>query len=91
MSVHMWTKKETQQTIKELRKAGYIIEKPNGIYKIIDEDGEPWVDIEGKPLFSAMLGMRGYLVNFNAKLLQENSAGDDLSIRPAPPEFSTLS
>jgi hypothetical protein len=88
----MWTKKETQQTIKELRKVGYIIEKRNGIYKIIDEDGEPWVDIEGKPLFSAMLGMRGYLVNFNAsQLLQENSAGDDLSIRPAPPEFTTLS
>ena len=68
MSVHMWTKKETQQTIKELRKLGYIIEKPNGIYKIMNKKGEPWM-IDGKPLFSAMVGMRGYLVKFHEKLM----------------------
>tara|TARA_R110002050_G_C8779169_1_gene501098 strand:+ start:445 stop:654 length:210 start_codon:yes stop_codon:yes gene_type:complete len=68
MSVHMWTKKETQQTIKELRKVGYIIEKPNGIYKIMNEDGEPWM-IDGKPLFSAMIGMGGYLVNYHERLM----------------------
>ena len=67
MSVHMWTKKETQQTIKELRKAGYIIEKPNGIYKIMYK-GKPWM-IDGKPLFSAMIGMGGYLVNFHERLM----------------------
>tara|TARA_R110002051_G_scaffold299601_2_gene366790 strand:- start:171 stop:368 length:198 start_codon:yes stop_codon:yes gene_type:complete len=64
----MWTKKETQQTIKELRKVGYIIEKPNGIYKIMNEDGEPWM-IDGKPLFSAMIGMGGYLVNYHERLM----------------------
>ena len=74
MSVKMWTKKETQETIKELRKAGYVIEKPNGIYKIMriasrgNEKGTPWM-IDGKPLFSAMIGMGGYLVNYHERLM----------------------
>tara|TARA_R110002126_G_scaffold1100_1_gene6662 strand:+ start:1020 stop:1235 length:216 start_codon:yes stop_codon:yes gene_type:complete len=70
MSVKMWTKKETQATIRELRKAGYVIEKPNGIYKIMSRKykGKPWM-IDGKPLFSAMIGMGGYLVNYHERLM----------------------
>ena len=64
MSVHMWTKKETQMTISSQRNNGYIIKKLDGIYHAIDENGKPWM-IEGKPLFSAMVGNRGYLVNLH--------------------------
>ena len=69
MAVKMWNKRETQSVIKQLRDAGYLVKKANGTYKIIDETTDnPWM-IEGKPLFRAMVGTRGYLVNFHDSLL----------------------
>jgi hypothetical protein len=67
LNTRFWTKKETQETIKDLRAAGYVIQKPNGIYKIMDEQGQPWIK-DYKPMFSAMVGMSGYLVQFHDDL-----------------------
>ena len=67
-TVKMWTKKETQSTIKALRAAGYNIQKSNDIYKIIDDNGDTWMK-EDKPLFSAMIGMGGYLVKYHEDLI----------------------
>lgn len=68
MSVHIWNKKDTQMVIRTMRKAGYVIKKINNIYQTLDENGVPWV-VNGKPLFSAMPGNNGYLVNFNQQVL----------------------
>ena len=69
----MWTKKETQQTIKALRKAGYFIQKFDGTYKITSEgpNSKPWT-IDDKPLFSAMPGMGGYLVKYHDSLFESD-------------------
>lgn len=71
MTTKMWTKKETQATIKGLRKAGYVVQKFDNIYKIMGGyNAKPWL-IDGKPLFSAMMGMGGYLVNYHDSLFSE--------------------
>tara|TARA_R110000868_G_scaffold359858_4_gene621802 strand:+ start:300 stop:530 length:231 start_codon:yes stop_codon:yes gene_type:complete len=67
MATKMWTKKETQKTIKDLRAAGYNIQKSNGIYKIVERYGDTWMK-DDKPLFSAMIGMGGYLVKYHEDL-----------------------
>jgi len=63
----MWTKKETQDTLKALRKAGYTIPpKGNtGIYKT-EEEWKP-----GRKVFIAIEGAGGYLVNYWEGLFQE--------------------
>ena len=65
---YVWTKKETQSTIKALRAAGYNIQKSNDIYKIINDNGYTWMR-EDKPLFSATLGRNGYLVQYHEDLI----------------------
>lgn len=69
----MWTKKETQKTIRALRKAGYTIQKIDGIYKItyVEYNSKPWT-IDDKPLFSAMPGMGGYLVKYHDSLFESD-------------------
>jgi hypothetical protein len=67
MSVHIWNKKDTQMVIRTMRKAGYDIRKIDGIYQTYDS-GKIWL-VNGKPLFSAMPGNNGYLVNFNQQVL----------------------
>jgi hypothetical protein len=34
MTTGMWTKKETQQTLRELRKAGYAVANDDGFYTV---------------------------------------------------------
>ena len=69
MTTRMWTKPRTQELIKELRHAGWTIEKRNGIYKIINnETDDPWV-MDNKPLFTAMPGTRGYLVRYHPDVM----------------------
>ena len=69
MSVKMWTKTETQDVIKALRKSGYIIKGGHeGGYWIWDEeDKKPWKR-EGRDLFRAMPLTRGYLVSYHEDL-----------------------
>ena len=61
----MWTKKQTQETIKALREAGYNIVKDNDIYKstTIDTDTR-------RPIFTAMVGSSGYLVSYRPDLFE---------------------
>ena len=68
MTTEMWTKPETQSTIKQLRAAGYTVAKINEIYKILSDDGEVWKR-DGRDLFTAMPGTRGYLVSYHDALL----------------------
>ena len=68
MMTKMWTKPETQSTIKQLRAAGYDVAKLGGMYKIRDDNGEVWKR-DGRDLFTAMPGTRGYLVSYHEDLL----------------------
>ncbi len=67
MTTRMWTKSQTQETLKALRKAGYTIPPRGyaGIYKT-EEEWEP-----GRKVFIAMLGAGGYLVTYWEGLFQE--------------------
>ena len=62
MTSRIWSKKETQGVIKQLRDAGYLVNKTNGTYKIVDDKTE-------KTLFRAMAGARGYLVYFSPEIM----------------------
>ena len=68
MTTKMWTKPDTQSTIKQLRAAGYDVAKLGGMYKIRDDNGEVWKR-DGRDLFTAMPGTRGYLVSYHEDLL----------------------
>tara|TARA_R110000765_G_scaffold98077_3_gene184417 strand:- start:411 stop:611 length:201 start_codon:yes stop_codon:yes gene_type:complete len=63
----MWTKSQTQDTLKALRKAGYTIppKGSTGMYQT-EEEYEP-----GRKVFAAMVGTRGYLVSYWDELFQE--------------------
>jgi len=67
MTARVWTKEQTQETIKALRRAGYTIppKGDTGMYKT-EEEYEP-----GKKVFVAMVGTRGYLVRYWDGLFQE--------------------
>ena len=67
----MWTKSQTQSTIKDLRKAGYTVENRGGMYKIIDDETGDVAKKNGKSLFTALIGTRGYLVRYHSDLLKE--------------------
>ena len=72
MTVRIWNKTDTQATIKRLREAGYIVAKsPAGTYRIVDDiiNNKEWMHEDGKPLFRAMIGNNGYLVNFHSDLM----------------------
>ena len=68
MTTKMWSKKETQSVIGQLRAAGYTVAKVDEIYKILDDGGEVWRR-GGRDLFTAMIGTRGYLVSYHDDLL----------------------
>jgi len=61
MTTHVWTKPETQKTIKALRDAGYNVEKKNDMY-IIN------IIVDGLPIFRAMKGKNSYLVYYISDL-----------------------
>ena len=67
MTARVWTKEQTQETIKALRRAGYTIppKGDTGMYKT-EEEYAP-----GKKVFVAMVGTRGYLVSYWDGLFQE--------------------
>ena len=74
MTTRVWTKKETQRVIKDLRNAGYLILKLNGMYKIYQTDDwgehEVWKR-DGRSVFTAMPGHQGYLVSYHDALMKE--------------------
>lgn len=55
----IWTKAQTQATIKALRGAGYEVKKLDSGYSMILDNVE---------LFKAMIGTRGYLVRYDSNL-----------------------
>ena len=55
MAVRLWTKRQTQEIIKALRAAGLPVVKTDSKYETI---------IDGKTIFRAMQGTRGYLVTY---------------------------
>tara|TARA_R100001086_G_scaffold247572_1_gene182179 strand:+ start:881 stop:1117 length:237 start_codon:yes stop_codon:yes gene_type:complete len=70
MTIRIWTKPETQETIKALRVAGYTIPpKKNGWY----QTDEKYLDNSGKKrsYFTAMEGISTYMVNYHPELLKE--------------------
>jgi len=75
MVTRMWTKSQTQSTIKDLRKAGYTVENRGGRYKIIDPETGDVAKKNGKSLFTALVGTRGYLVIYHPDLLTEKQNG----------------
>ena len=60
MVSRVWTKKQTQQTIKTLRDAGITVNKIDGGYKAEAPDGTL--------VFKAMVGYQGYLVRYAKEL-----------------------
>jgi len=59
MTAQLWSKKETQGTLKELRHAGFTVTKANNGYEA--HDGNELV-------LKAMPGMGGYLVRYEERL-----------------------
>jgi hypothetical protein len=59
MTTRIWTKPQTQETIKALRSAGYTVTKNNGKYETI---------INGITIFRAMVGSNSYLVTYKEDL-----------------------
>ena len=78
MTTKMWTKPETQRTIKQLRAAGYDVAKIGGLYQIRDDDGEIWTR-DGRSLFIAMPGHSGYLVRYHDDLMTPESGDAPVS------------
>ena len=78
MTARLWTKKETQAIIGQLRAAGYTVAKLGGMYKILDGGGEVWKR-DGRDLFSALVGAGGYLVSYHDDLLTPEPAAAQVS------------
>jgi hypothetical protein len=57
----VFSKQQTQQVIRDMRKAGYTVEK--------DARGAYTCEFEGDKVFTALPGHRGYLVTYSDKLL----------------------
>ena len=55
MTSRIWTKAQTQSTIKAMRDAGYTVNKINSGYECI---------INGETILKAMIGNNGYLVRY---------------------------
>ena len=61
MVTQIFAKQQTQRVIKDLRAAGYTVEKKqSGIYEC---------HLDGELIFAAMPGSRGYLVRYDQRLL----------------------
>ena len=68
--VRVWSKRQTQETIRDMRRAGYNVGKlSDGFYKILDDNGDVW-SRDGVDLFSATVysSARGYLVSYHPEL-----------------------
>ncbi len=62
MTTKLFSKKQTQQVVKDLRHAGYNVKRiPSGYACVFEKE----------VIFKAMIGSRGYLVRYNDRLLQE--------------------
>ena len=61
MISRIWTKAQTQSTIKVLRNAGLIVEKLNSGYES---------KVNDKLVFKAMIGTNGYLVRYDENLFE---------------------
>lgn len=59
MTSRIWTKTQTQSTIKALRGAGYTVAKLGAGYECIANN---------ELIFKAMIGSNGYLVRYKADL-----------------------
>ena len=59
MTSRLWTKKETQGTLKELRHAGFIVNKVNSGYEAFDGD---------ELVLKAMVALQGYVVRYDERL-----------------------
>ena len=59
MISRVWSKKQTQQTIKDLRTNGYDVEKLSNGYE---------VKLDGNLIFKAMIGNNSYLIRYDANL-----------------------
>ena len=62
MKTRIWKKKYTQEVIRELRKAGYQVDRLDAGYQC---------EFEGNVIFAAMKGSSGYLVRHHPKLFSE--------------------
>ncbi len=63
MIARLFSKPQLQQVLKDLRKAGYIVIRGNGMYKV-------FVYAESvDPVLIALNGHRGYLVRYEEQLL----------------------
>ena len=60
MLVRIWTKAQTQITIKALRKAGYSVDKVHSGYEC---------HCDGELVFRAMIGTNSYLIRYDDKLI----------------------
>jgi hypothetical protein len=71
MTVKVWTKRDTQSAIKQLRAAGYEIKNVSGMYKIMDPDtNSAWIK-DGRKLFTAMPKSKlHYLISYHPDLMQ---------------------
>lgn len=54
------SKKQTQSVLAQLRQAGFIVTKPNGIYTATDTNGTE--------VFRALIGSNGYLCLYNPSI-----------------------
>lgn len=61
MDIRHWQKTDTQRTLRELRKAGFLVEKTPGGYKAYDTDPKELV-------LTALVGRQGYLVRYARRL-----------------------
>ena len=59
MISRIWTKQQTQATIKALRAEGYDVDKMPSGYSVVVGD---------TTIFKAMIGTRGYLVRYDENL-----------------------
>ena len=59
-TVRMWTKKQTQKTLRELRKEGFFIDNnDHGLYKSYNNEGKEIL------IFSALRMRNGYICRLN--------------------------
>jgi len=68
MTSQLWTKKATQGTLKELRHAGFIVNKVNSGYEAFDTDFD---GNQEELVLKAMMGLGGYLVRYEPRLFAE--------------------
>lgn len=61
MKSAIWSKIQTQNTIKTLRAAGYVVDKINAGYQATHD---------GQLVFKAMAGHRNYLVRYDQRLFE---------------------